>query len=138
MVFEKLKDMITSGKERKSLEQFTPQQKQRIFERISSKEDELVRQAEDRFVSDRLLRLEDKLGLSQPPGLSGRKKFREMRLANMERQKERTKKFKDNERLFREGKLGVKPVGPSPKKLQSKLNTKLKVKPLRLKAPDGI
>ena len=135
MVFKKLKDMISSGNERKSLEQFTPQQKQRIFERISRKEDELVKQAEDRFVDERILRLESKLGLSQQPQLSGRKKFREMRLANMERQKERTKKFEDNERLFREGKLKVKPVGPAPKKLENKLNSKLKVKPLKLKAP---
>lgn len=135
MVLDKIKNMISSNKESKELEQFTARQRERIFDKISRKEDSILRAREEKFVDERIQRLEKKLGLNDGPQLSGRKKFREQRLANLERQKERTKKFFENEKKFREGKLAIKPVGPKPKVLQKKLDSKLKLKEIKLRAP---
>lgn len=135
MVFNKIKDMISSNKESKELSQFTARQRERIFDKISRKEEDLLRKREDNFIDERIRRIEGKMGISEVVQSSGRKRFREQRLANLERQKKRTKDFFQKEQDFRDGKLEVRPVGPKPKKLEKKMNTKLNVKEIKLRSP---
>lgn len=135
MVFDKIKEIFNSRRDTHDLRQFTPQQKQRIFDKIAHKEREIVSDAEERFMDRRMQRIESKLGIFEPQEISGVKKFRQQRLNNLANQTKRNAEFKQKEKDFREGKLAIKPVGPRPAKLENKANTKLKVRPLRLRAP---
>jgi len=143
MVLDKIKNLISSRRDifdPRGLEQFTPKQQERILSKIGAKEAELLERKADAITARRIAQLEKKAGLREPrrPGeKSSLQKFKEFRQGNLRRQAERNRRFKENERLFREGKLGVKPVGPTPVEQKKKMDEKLKVKEIKLKAPSS-
>lgn len=139
MVFEGFKSMFKPRSrdafDPKGLEGFTPEQRNNIISKIKLKESQLMELKADNLAEERIKILEKRLGIKPKEEIQGRKKFRELRLGNIERQKERTRVFNQNEKDFRDGKLGVKPVGPKPAVLEKKTTAKITVKEIKLKAP---
>lgn len=135
MAFDKIKQIFNERRDNNDLRNFTPQQKQRIFDKIANKEREIISDAENQFVNRRIQNLESQLGIFPQEELSGVKKFRQQRLNNLANQKKRNADFKQKEKDFRDGKLKIKPVGPKPAVIENKKNLKLNVRPLRLRAP---
>lgn len=139
--FRKKDPLSTRG-----LEEFTGPEQERILNRIATKESELRNRRAEDVAESRIRALEKKSGIRGPSiaGAKGTlKSFREHRLRNLARRAERQKKFEDNEKAFREGKLAVKPVGHQSniKRMtpQEAINkSKLNIQPVKLKAPNNL
>ncbi len=142
MVFESIRKFIGGRRDPfdpRGLEQFTDIQQERILNRIATKEADILDRKAERLADQRIEKLERRSGLGERRsigklGLKEKlgqiKRFRE---GNLKRQAERSKKFEDNEKDFREGRLSVKPVGP---KVSDPTQTpRIKVKPINLRAP---
>ncbi len=150
MVLERIKKAFgIKGKDRdpfstKGLEQFSPSEQERILGKIGSKEAELLKRRADVLAEQRIRELERRLGIKEPKeSKSVRERLqsvKEFRQRNLKRRAERMKEFNENERLFREGKLKVKPVGNVQAAAQRRSEMKngkkrLDVKPVQLKSP---
>lgn len=139
MVFEKIRKFVGLGKDPLSLrglEQFTEAQQERILNRITTKEADILDRKAEEVIRKRTERLErgSGLGAKKKLGLKEKlKQIKDFRERNLRNQAARTKKFEDNEKAFREGRLAVKPVGPTPS--DPTKTAKLNVKPIQLKAP---